>query len=298
MGMLMTRVLVTGHRGFVGRHFTDKFSDLGYDIRGVDIKGTLGRDVRDFFRKDGSRFDLVVHLAAVVGGRTKIEGQPLEVATDLSIDAEMFNWAMRTRPKQLIYFSSSAAYPIIKQGLAPGALGTKLKESDIKLDAIENPDQTYGWAKLTGEMLAEHAKADGLNVKVFRPFSGYGSDQDLDYPFPSFIDRAKSRENPFDIWGDGKQVRDFIHIDDIVDATISMLDESLPGPVNLCTGRDVSFNELATYVCDMTNHFPQFKHHIDKPVGVRYRVGSPELMNTFYTPKISLEEGIYRALQE
>ena len=93
------RILITGHCGFVGRAFRRYFDGARHEIAGIDIKE--GNDARDFFKIDDRRFDLVVHLAAIVGGRLTIEGNPISVATDLSIDAEMFNWAVRTGQPRL-----------------------------------------------------------------------------------------------------------------------------------------------------------------------------------------------------
>lgn len=284
------KVLVTGHRGFVGRHICRKYGT--HDITGIDLSD--GIDARDFFRTDDRRFDLVVHLAAIVGGRATIEGAPLSVAVDLSLDAEMFNWALRTRPAHIVYFSSSAAYPIrLQRGdLRP------LTESDIDLNDIANPDLTYGWAKLTGEYLAMHAEQEGLRVNVFRPFSGYAADQDLSYPFPSFIQRGISRKDPFPIWGDGEQVRDFIHVSDVVDAVDAALHAGVTGPVNLGLGRPTSFNVLARMVADEVGYHPTLQHDLAAPVGVRYRVCDPTKMLSFYTPKVSLEEGIRLAIRQ
>ena len=285
------KVLITGSSGFVGRHFIQALD--GHDLATVDV--VTGTDARDFFRLNHTRFDLVIHLAAVVGGRAQIEGAPLSLAVDLAIDADMFRWALRTRPGRVVYFSSSAAYPIdLQNDLArPG----RLRETDLKLSGnIGNPDLTYGWAKLTGEQLAHHAENEGVRVHVFRPFSGYGEDQDLAYPFPSFIRRAATRQDPFTIWGDGNQVRDWIHIDDIVAATLAAVEQDVPGPVNLCTGRDTSFNELAHLVCKQADYQPELRHILDAPQGVAYRVGDPVKLNSFYTPKVALEDGIARAL--
>jgi nucleoside-diphosphate-sugar epimerase len=285
------KILITGDEGFVGREFHRQLHHQGH-ITGIDIKS--GHDCRDYFRNaEPEVFDLVIHLAAIVGGRLKIEGDPLSVATDLSIDAEMFNWALRTKQKRIVYFSSSAAYPIAYQTGGSGPL--ELSEHDINLDAIKNPDLTYGWAKLTGEYLAQFANEAGIKTYVFRPFSGYGVDQDLDYPFPSFIDRAKRRLDPFEIWGDGNQVRDFIHISDIVRAVMAAVDQDYLEPLNLGCGRATSFNELAHLVTKEANYKPIFKH-IDNPVGVSYRVANTENMFSVYVPRVSLEEGIRKAL--
>ena len=285
------KILITGNAGFVGRHFVKKFQDEGHEVVGIDIVNTLPVDARDFFRNDNTHFDKVIHLAAVVGGRKMIEGSPLALAVDLSIDAEMFGWAMRTRPGCITYFSSSAAYPV---DLQTKGSTHQLHESDIDLFAIGTPDLSYGWAKLTGEMLATHARKQGLDVHVFRPFSGYGSDQALDYPFPSFINRGVHKDDPFQIWGDGNQVRDFIHIDDIVEASLAGCAAGIE-VANLGTGIATSFNDLAKMVAEVAGYKPTIEHLPSEPVGVQYRVADPTHMKTFYEPKISLLEGIERA---
>lgn len=287
MGLLV-KVLITGHAGFIGRHFHRRLAD--HDVVGVDI--VHGDDARDFFRRDDTRFDLVVHCAAVVGGRLKIEGAPLDLAVDLAIDAELYGWALRTRPGRIVYFSSSAAYPVDLQE-SPSVLA----ERCIDLDRLGRPDLTYGWAKLTGEMLARHAGDLGLAVHVFRPFSGYGEDQALDYPFPSFVARAARRDDPFEVWGDGGQVRDFIHVDDIVDAVLTAVDLDVRDPVNLGWGRPTSFTELAGMCMATAGYQGAIRTDPTKPVGVRYRVADPTRLRGFYAPRITLEEGIERALR-
>jgi nucleoside-diphosphate-sugar epimerase len=109
--------LVTGHRGFVGRHMFRALEARGYNVIGLDLLDRpTAHDARDYFRTFDTRFDLVVHCAAVVGGRTMIDGEPLRLAAeDLSIDAELFRWALRTRPGRIVAFSSSAAYPTFLQ---------------------------------------------------------------------------------------------------------------------------------------------------------------------------------------
>ena len=282
------KILITGHRGFVGKYFVKKYQD--HDITGVDLKD--GNDCRDLFRHSDQRFDLIIHLAAIVGGRATIEGSPLSVANDLSIDAEMCQWALRTRPGRVVYFSSSAAYPTQLQ-----TRPYQLKENDITLNDVRNPDMTYGWAKLTGEYCLQFLEAEGIRTHVFRPFSGYGTDQDLDYPFPSYIQRGRNRANPFEIWGDGTQVRDFIHITDVVEAVDQAIQQDIAGPVNLGWGRPTSFNELCGIVCDQMGYTPEIRHIIGAPKGVDYRCSDNSKMLQFYKPKISLEQGVGMALK-
>ena len=284
------KILITGDAGFVGGYFRKALD--GHEIVGVDIKN--GLDARKFFAEDNTHFNLVVHLAAVVGGRATIEGAPLSVAVDLAIDSELFQWALRTRPDRIIYYSSSAAYPIKFQELEDKI---RLREEHINLSDIMSPDYTYGWAKLTGEMLAGYAEKEGLRVHIFRPFSGYGEDQSLDYPFPSFIKRGVEKADPFIIWGTGNQTRDFIHMEDVVAATLEAVRQDIQGPVNLGLGRPTSFNELAEMVAKECGYSPSFQRKIGAPEGVQYRVCNPSKMLSFYQPKITLEEGISRAVK-
>lgn len=282
------KILITGHKGFVGKYFCEKYSD--HEIIGIDIKD--GNDCRDFFKEDETKdFDLLIHLAAIVGGRQTIDNNPLSVAIDLSIDSEMSQWALRNKPKKIVYFSSSAAYPIELQ-----TSKYRLRESDINLNSIKNPDMTYGWSKLTGEYLMKFLNSENIQTHIFRPFSGYGTDQDLDYPFPSYIKRAVNKNNPFDIWGDGNQVRDFIHIRDIIDAVDVSVKENITGAINLGSGEATSFNELFELVISIADYSAEPNHIGSAPVGVQYRVCDPSKMLTFFQPKISLVQGIQMAL--
>lgn len=281
------KVLVTGSEGFVGRHFVRHFQ-AEHDVAEVDIVN--GDDCRAFFSEWYDGYDLVVHCAAVVGGRATIDGEPLRLMVeDLSIDAELFRWALRTRPKRIVYFSSSAAYPV---SIQTKDLHWRLHEAMM----LGEPDATYGFVKRVGERLAAEANAVGIKTHVFRPFSGYGTDQALDYPFPAYVGRAARREKPFDVWGDGFSARDWIHIDDIVGAVLAAIEADVFGPVNLCTGRPATFDELANLCMAEAGYSAPIRHLGDAPQGVHWRVGDPTEMLKFYTPKVTLEEGIARAL--
>lgn len=296
----MPRVLITGSAGFIGRHLCRKFESDGWDVWPCDIN-TGYDDALDRFREDQPDrfFDLAIHCAAIVGGRSNIDGNPLSVATNLALDSWFFHWLIRSGTPRAVYFSSSAAYPTYLQSTSDRPEHYKrLREDHINLEGtLDIPDQTYGLVKLTGEILARQAIAEGCDVKVLRPFSGYGEDQSLDYPFPSFIDRALTKQNPFLIWGNGQQVRDWVHVDDVVGATIAALDQDIKFPVNVCSGDGTTFDHLAGLICKTANHWPKFEHILDAPSGVSYRVGDPTRLETFYKPKITLEQGIHRALK-
>ena len=283
----MMDVLITGSHGFVGRYFVNKLQ--GHNLTLIDLKN--GNDCRDFFKREDKQYDLVIHLAAIVGGRESIEGRPLAVADNLSIDSEFFQWCLKTKPHKVVYFSSSAAYPTWKQ--EDMFVDRKLKEDDITWKAqVGVPDMTYGWSKLTGEYLAQFVP----NVHIFRPFSGYGWDQDLTYPFPMYVKRAIERQNPFEVWGPGTQTRDFIHMADVVNAVLTAVEENIQGPINLGTGRSTSFIQLAQMCMSAVGYAGEIKTNPDKPVGCMHRVSDNKKLLEFYTPKISLEEGIKEAV--
>lgn len=286
------RVLLTGHKGFIGRHLHAALEARGDDVLGIDLADGSG-DALDYFRTADRRHDLAIHCAAIVGGRASIDGSPLGVATNLALDAWYMRWLVRTGTPRAVFYSSSAAYPVELQQAGPIH---RLHEDDIDLDNPRLPDATYGLAKVTGERLARYAEAEGTRVHVFRPMSGYGSDQADCYPFPAFIRRARERQDPFEIWGDGTSTRDWIHVDDIVAATLAAVDQDATGPYNLGTGRATTFDELAHLVTTAAGYQPELKHLPTAPQGVHHRVANPTRMHDLYTPRVTLEEGIARAL--
>lgn len=310
----MNNVLITGGAGFVGKHFVKRLLADGCRVTVIDNLCSTGSrfpdehpnliciklDCRTFFANSSlCEFDTVIHLAAVVGGRLKIDGDPLAVATDLAIDADLFNWLSRVPKKpKLLYFSSSAAYPISAQ---TSPFSQSLSESLVDWDSaiVQKPDLTYGWAKLTGEYLAGFAARQyGLDVKIYRPFSGYGPGQSFDYPFPSIMRRVMNGENPVTVWGSGDQLRDFIYIDDVVDAVLETKDRLAPGdPLNLGSGVGVSFKELALRTAHVLGREITVVNDPTKPEGVFARVADVAKMSRFYTLKIPLEEGIRRVAE-
>jgi nucleoside-diphosphate-sugar epimerase len=235
----------------------------------------------------------------MVGGRLMIENNPIAVADDLSIDAEYWQWAKQAKPGKTLCFSSSAAYPIKYQRESDYVL---LKESMINFsDDIGMPDMSYGWAKLTCEYLARLAyEKHGLRSVCYRPFSGYGEDQDDSYPFPSICKRALShRGQPrLSVWGSGLQKRDFIHIDDCVQGVVQTMDQVHDGSaINLSTGIYTSFIEFAQLAAQLLGYAPEVVGMSNQPSGVFARGGDTTLQRALgFQHSISFLDGIQRAL--
>lgn len=291
------KVLVTGSAGFIGSHVTRKLAERGYKVSGIDLIDGYPYeqwDARDFFHHEDYHYDLVIHCAALVGGRQKIENSPVAYAQNLELDAALFQWAERVKPGRIVYISSVAAYPSCLQYTE-----CKLREDDISWHLPGMPDKVYGWAKLTGELLARESS---VPVSVVRPFTVYGEGQDDVFPFANLIMQVKNYYDPVTVWGSGTQVRDFIHVEDVADAILVMAEQGIDGPVNLCTGTGISLRDLAgkmiaAFPPQLGNHHPAVETLPDKTEGLPCRVGDPAKLHEFYVPKISLEEGIQRGLR-
>lgn len=299
----MMRVLVTGAAGFVGRHMSAELFRRGWDVIGVDLRTSprpsgifLHEDARAVFAGSILReqFDLVVHCAYHVGGRQAIDHEPQFLAWNLELDAQMFNWAVRTSQPRVVYYSSSAAYPIEHQR---ADRWVRLAEDHINLSDVRQPDARYGWAKLTGEQLATSAAQAGVRVHVLRPFSGYGGDQDLTYPFPAILDRV--RRGDLSVWGPPGQCRDWVHVDDVVSCSLAVVEQDIAGPINVCSGTGVEMGDLAVRMAAVAGvkvrKDPTYL--LDRPTGVMVRIGDPSRMQAIYQPRIGLDEGISRAVE-
>lgn len=300
------RALITGDRGFLGRHFKAELRRRGYEVSGLDIKATSAQDCREFFRWSinrrqggvaGTPYDLVVHCAAVVGGRETIERDPLATAESLSIDAEMFRWAAIARPGRVLYLSSSAAYPVSLQSGYSSVSRLHETAVDLTETLLGMPDEIYGWSKVTGELLAAKLRAAGVPVTVVRPFSGYGTDQDDTYPFRAILERVKRRDDPVQLWC-GDCTRDWIHVDDVVRGALAVAESGTEQPVNLCTGEPTPFVLLARMMARAAGYEPAIHVDPSAPQGVAYRVGDPTRMREFYEPQVNLEEVIRWALDD
>jgi GDP-L-fucose synthase len=316
--------LVTGGAGFVGRHLIARLLAAGHEVHCVDVLAPLSgvivpekwpifspldystfhfyaMDCRDWFKQNpNEHFDYTFHLAAMVGGRAMIENNPLAVADDLAIDAAYWQWAVSAQPEKSVVFSSSAAYPI---GLQRPDHYMLLKESMISFEEqIGMPDMTYGWAKLTNEYLARLAhQKHGLKSVCYRPFSGYGEDQDDSYPFPSVCKRVLANRGAAEVgvWGTGRQMRDFIHIDDCVAGILGTMDKiDDASALNLSTGRLTSFIEFVKMASGLLGFDPVVVGTSNTPEGVFARGGDTALQEKYgFTAQTSFEQGIAKALE-
>lgn len=318
------RVLLTGSSGFIGRHIMKWCVARAWEVSYIDIADAeKGGDAIDFFRgllPKTREWDLLIHCAYNIGGRKGIEQDHRALALNQMLDASMFDFAQSSgQIGHVLYFSSSAAYPIDLQKEYRDLW--RLKEDDFMstgeyYDAHPPwPDEAYGWAKMNGEMLADHCRASGVPVTVVRPFSGYGADQSLNYPFPKIMERVRLWEpgQKLGVWGDPESTRDWIHVSDVVNGAMDILwaqrqaedpeADDATEPVNLCTGVATTFKQLITTAWEVRwrKHYPDATvpevESLGGPMGVMHRVGDPARFHTYYTPRVTLEQGIREALR-
>jgi len=306
------KILITGGCGFVGRHLAKRLSqNSSSKITIVDNLSTglkvenwprhlimrpervFYDDCLDFFNRSEETFDVIFHLAAIVEGRLVIENDPFKVANDLIIDTSMFRWAVKTKPGKIVYFSSSAVYPVKLQtkenniALSEGLISVR----DEKIDV---PDLSYGWAKLNGEFLSNlGVSKHGLDIAVYRPFSGYGEDQAMSYPTPALIKRILAQDE-IEVWGSGNQSRDFIYIEDCITGILRTYESISDGSaLNLGTGVRTSFKDFIREGCSIIGKYPKIKPLLNKPEGVFARYCDPTLQKEYgFIPQYGLREGI------
>lgn len=316
----MMNCLITGGCGFIGRHFTKKMCDLGYTVDVVDnmsSKSSLYQDkwidrlkcsfnffeedTLEYLRKTKKKYHIIIHASAIVGGRETIENDPLLVSSNITTDNELFRWIEKNPTKYLVYFSSSAAYPI-KLQTHESHRKLCLDDIDIKKN-ICIPDLTYGWSKLTGEFLLDIlSKRVNTNISVYRPFSGYGEDQHGSYPFPSIMKKVLSGKEEIEIWSDA--VRDFVYIDDIVEYVLQTCFHN-----NKLVTRNIG-SSIATSMSELANTISKVKFNrnvkiniVDNmPKGLYYRVSNDSISNDSVSNDsieyklTSLEEGIRKSI--
>ena len=290
------RILITGHKGFIGRHFYECLINVGHDVLGIDAVD--GVSCEDFFKNNNEVFHYVFHFASYVEPKVEVKNlKTTNISYDIGLDSLLFSWALRTGQKNIIYFSSSSVYPVKLQSDSE----YRLKESDIdcNFEKLYKPDNIYGWTKLTGEFFLKYLRGKGINTFIFRPFSVYGEDQNKSFIFKVLLDAVLRKDETIYIWGDGNQIRDFIHIDDVVKSVMAVLNIEYSITMNLGTGLPTSINGMLDIMLQEADWKPsKIVHLLDKNIGEKYRCADVTMLNKVYQPKRSIRSVVRKCFKK
>jgi UDP-glucose 4-epimerase len=328
-------VLVTGGAGFIGSHLVDKLLEIGANVTIADnlSKGSLN-NIFEVWNKHGLKFskkidgnkihadghtfikcdledrsqvrevvnnqDIVIHLAATIGGRGYIDTHPAECCQNFAINHNVFSEAYKAGVERVHYSSTACVYPIDLQSKYDSSY--LLKEEDAFKHGWANCDGEYGWSKFMGEIeLQAFHKEYGLKCSITRYVTAYGERENDTHAIIALIRKAVERNDPYVVWGTGEQDRDFTYVSDIVEATLLATEKITDGtPINVGTSIRYKIKDVVNKILEFTGHKPsRIIFDESKPTGVASRAldisRAKQLLG--WSPKVSLEEGLKRTIK-
>ncbi|MDI6802135.1 MAG: NAD-dependent epimerase/dehydratase family protein [Thermodesulfovibrionales bacterium] len=302
--------LVCGAGGFIGSHMVKRLKQEGFWVRGVDLKypeftGTVADDfvigdLRDAHvcRHVADRhFDEVYQLAADMGGAGFVftgENDADIMHNSAMINLNMLDACYKRNIKRIFYSSSACMYPEYNQ-MDPD--NPKCSEDSAYPAA---PDSEYGWEKLFSERLyLAYQRNHGMEVRIARYHNIFGPEGTWTggrEKAPAALCRKTAMASDggeIEIWGDGKQTRSFLYIDDCLEATIRLTRSVFTGPVNIGSEEMVTINQLAEMIMKIAGKNLKIKH-IPGPLGVRGRNSDNKLIKEKigWQPAVSLKDGL------
>ena len=318
----MKTALVCGAGGFIGSHMVKRLKKEGYWVRGVDLKRpeyseteadhfvvgdlrnpelvsrvTFAPNQSSIYSGHGS-FDLVIQMAADMGGAGYIftgDNDANVMHNSALVNLNMVYYCTKNKVKKILFSSSACAYPEQIQEREDCAA---LKESDC---FPANPDSPYGWEKIFSEILFDSFRRNyGLDVRIcrfhniFGPESCYNNGKEK-APAAVCYKVASAEENgEVEIWGDGKQTRSFLFIDEAVEGVMRLLDGDYVHPVNIGSNEMIAINDLAKMVIDISGKNLSIKNVESNAIGVRGRNSDNTLIEEKlgWKPSRPLREGI------
>jgi nucleoside-diphosphate-sugar epimerase len=302
--------IVCGAGGFIGGHLVNRLKDEGYWVRGIDLKENEygNNNADDFVLADltdpvvcdnlfDRDIDEVYQLAADMGGAGYIftgEHDAIVMHNSATINLNMAEASKNHKAKKIFYSSSACMYPEYNQ-LDPD--NPKCSEDSAYPAA---PDSEYGWEKLFSERLyLAYERNYKLDVRIARFHNIYGPQGTWTggrEKAPAAICRkvaeAQDRDE-IEIWGDGKQTRSFLYIDECLEAVRRLMKSDFAGPVNVGSEEMIAINDLVKMVARIANKEIKIKN-IPGPTGVRGRNSDNTLIREKlgWSPSQSLEEGM------
>ena len=307
--MELKTAIVCGAGGFIGGHLVSRLKKEGYWVRGVDIKGNeYGTEADDFVVGDLRNNDLckslfdrqiteVYQLAADMGGAGYLftgDNDAAVMHNSALINLNMAEVSSLNGVEKIFYSSSACVYPEYNQ-MDPD--NPKCSEDTVYPAA---PDSEYGWEKLFSERIfLTYLKNYNIDVRIARFHNIFGPLGTWDggkEKAPAAVCRkvAEAKDGgEIEIWGDGKQTRSFLYIDECIEAIRRLMQSDFVGPVNIGSEEMLSINDLAHLVARIANKTIAIKN-IPGPIGVRGRTSDNNLIHEKlgWVPSRPLEEGL------
>ena len=308
-------VLVTGGASFIGSHLVDALVDRGAKVRVVDnlssgrlenIQNHVDGNNVEFIQNDLleaevtrqalKEINIVFHLAADHGGRGYVDLNQAGPASNLYFDGLIFREARRAGVEKVVFASSGCVYPNYLQSDPD-------KEVYLTENMVKPPydaDNMYGWAKLMAELtLKANYKEYGMKAVSCRYFTVYGPRGVENHAVIAMIARAFIGQNPFEVWGDGNQIRNWTYVDDIVRGTILTTEKIDDGTaVNLCTMERIRVIDAVKMIMDYTGNDAEIKRLTNMPTGPLNRVADNSLAKELlgWQPEVPFKEGLQRTI--
>ncbi len=310
---LSMKVLITGGAGFIGHHVVKQLIDSGHDVMIIDNLSRSLRENIEFIKELGVllkpidvrdlnslsdafkefRPEAVVHAAALIDVEESVKHPGLYAEVNVTGSANVGKASCGVGASRIIYLSSAAVYG-------------EPKYLPIDENHPTEPLSPYGASKLGGELLIKSLSRSlkKTNYVVLRLFNVYGPGQSPDSPYSGvitkFISRVKSGQPPI-IYGDGEQVRDFIHVKDVAKAVEKALTtELLNETYNIGSGKPTTINELANAILKISGKEElKPRHEAPRPGDIRlsYADISKALNQLKWRPETSLEKGIKELIE-
>ncbi len=302
--------LVCGAGGFIGHHLVRRLKREGFRVRGTDLKfprfseteadDFIIGDLRDpYFVRHiiDRRFDEIYQLAADMGGAGYIftgEHDADVMHNSAMINLNILRGAHTRNIKRIFYSSSACIYPEYNQTDPDNPNCAEFSAYPAA------PDSEYGWEKLFSERLyLAYARNHGLDVRIARYhniFGPEGSWNDGKEKAPAAVCRkiaTAPNGGEIEIWGDGKQTRSFLYIDECVEGSLRLMRSTFMGPVNLGSDEMVTINQLVDMVAGIAGKSVR-KRHIEGPTGVRGRNSDNRIIyeRLRWSPSTALVNGL------
>jgi GDP-D-mannose 3', 5'-epimerase len=313
----MKKALVFGAGGFIGSHMVKHLKSENYFVRGVDLKEpdfdkssadefiikdlSLQESFEELLTHQNDVFDEIYQYAADMGGAgyiftgdndANVMTNSIQINLNLLSFQTLVNEKLQTNKTKIFYSSSACIYPEENQ-LTPD-------DPDCRESSAypANPDSEYGWEKLFSERLYEsYRRNHNIDIRIarfhniFGPLGTYDGGREK---VPAAICRKVAlADKEIEVWGDGKQTRSFLFIDECIQATIKLMHSDFYSPINIGSEEMVSINQLVEIVSRVAKKDISIKH-IDGPLGVRGRNSNNDMIRREldWDYSLSLEEGI------